>query len=159
MSAVSPLLVYSPASTRKLAYFDSEEQLCEELGHDYSGGRDWQPHDRAIDIHGHTYRILYNPDYRFYYIEKASEIWDHSRLLSVALADVRLSKQDSTVLEQRVRDADGSEKHRVIIEHIGALPDSPAGRRFGWAFFALLFAFAALVFYGATRLFGWFVKS
>lgn len=159
MSSYAPFLIYSPRSTRKLAYFGSEEQLCEELGHDCSGGQDWQPEDRAIDSRGHTYRILYNPTDHFYHIQETSEVWDYSRLLAIALADVRLSKQDTKSLEQRVRDADGGSKHRVIIEAIGVMPDSPSARVLGWVIIALLLGFGVVVFYVVTRLFSWSSKS
>jgi len=158
VSADSPFVVYSPKNTRKLAYFSGEEQLCEELGHDYSDGKDWQPEDRAIDCHGRTYRILYSPTDHFYHLEETREIWDPSRLLAVALADVRLSKQDTDVLEQGVRDADDSDKHRVVMEHIGALPDSPLSRMLGWSIIVLLLAFGAAAFYGAARLLSWLTK-
>jgi hypothetical protein len=158
VSADSPFVIYSPKSTRKLAYFGGEDQLCEALGHDYSGGQDWQPEDRAIDCRGHTYSILYSPTDHFYHIEETAEIWDHSQLLAIALADVRRSKQDPGGLEQRVRNSNGDEKHRVIIEHIGTLPDSPLSNLLGWVIIMLLLLFGAAVFYGAARLLGWFTK-
>jgi hypothetical protein len=159
VSADSPFVVYSPKSVRKLSYFGDEEELNEELGHYHSGGKDWQPENRAIDCRGRVYGIHYSPADHLYHMEETGEIWDHSKLLAVALADVRLARQDPAVLERRVRDAGSDHKHRVIIEHINTLPASLLTKVLVCLVILLALAFGAAVCYGTVRLVTWLSKS
>jgi hypothetical protein len=153
MTDKGPFLI---CSTGGLAYYADEESLNEALGHDYSGGQDWEASDRVIDLSGHAYEIVYDNNDRFYHTNDAGEVLGYRNFLALATDACRKVKRDPRELQRKVEMADDVDKIRIIMEHVRGLPEGPPiFIAFQWFFFIVFAAIIVLIVYGVYRLVGW----
>jgi hypothetical protein len=153
-----PVVIYRPDGTRKLIGYPDMQRVQEELGHDHSGGTDWNDTDRVIDSKGRLYAIRYSTEDHFYSPVGTGETWDYSRVLELAVAEHRRVRKSHDALVSALGSASDDQKIATIFTCVRDLPDGPPWFiAFQWLFIAgIVIIFAGMV-YGAYRIIQWLV--